>query len=91
MDECKHPPARLYSWTAYDGTLCVGCCWCGKILQGGAHHPPSQPMDGAIEIDTRQTGIHLQVKILEPGSDHYIRTRQGKHVTVALAFPVIKR
>lgn len=31
---CKHPPTRLYAWTAADGTFCVGCCDCGKPLQG---------------------------------------------------------
>jgi len=32
---CKHPPKRLYSWIAADGTLCVGCCECGAVLAGG--------------------------------------------------------
>jgi hypothetical protein len=31
---CKHPPQRLWAWTAYDGTLCVACCDCGAILKG---------------------------------------------------------
>ena len=33
--ECKHPPERLYSWYAYDETLVVCCCECGKVLKGG--------------------------------------------------------
>ena len=33
---CPHPPERLYAWVAYDGTLCVCCCDCGKILKGEA-------------------------------------------------------
>lgn len=32
--ECEHPPSRLYSWTAFDKTRCVGCCECGAILAG---------------------------------------------------------
>jgi hypothetical protein len=31
---CSHPPTRLYSWSAYDGTLCIACCECGKVLKG---------------------------------------------------------
>lgn len=33
---CGHPPHRLYSWQASDGTLCVTCCECGKVLAGAA-------------------------------------------------------
>lgn len=33
---CKHPPARLFAWTAHDETLCVACCDCGAILKGAA-------------------------------------------------------
>ena len=32
---CKHPAKRLFSWYAYDGTLCICCCECGKVLRGG--------------------------------------------------------
>ena len=35
VSDCKHPPERLYSWTAGDSTLCVGCCVCGEVLTGG--------------------------------------------------------
>ncbi len=37
---CPHPPHRLYTWfvtnpyTGKDDVLCVGCCDCGKVLQG---------------------------------------------------------
>lgn len=37
--KCKHPPNRLFCWTAYDGTVCCGCCECGKILSGGYRKP----------------------------------------------------
>lgn len=33
---CKHPPARIYAWIAYDGTFCAGCCDCGTVLTGRA-------------------------------------------------------
>jgi len=36
---CQHPSRRLYSWTAADGTLCVGCCDCGAVLAGAAPSP----------------------------------------------------
>jgi hypothetical protein len=32
--DCKHPPARLFSWNA-GKLLCVGCCVCGSVLAGG--------------------------------------------------------
>ncbi len=32
---CPHPPTRLYTWIAFDGVLCVGCCACGTVLKGG--------------------------------------------------------
>lgn len=34
---CKHPPTRLYTWFAYDGVLCIGCCDCGAVLAGAAN------------------------------------------------------
>lgn len=39
MNNCKHPPKRLYSWFVIDpetgeSIFCVGCCECGKILSG---------------------------------------------------------
>ena len=33
---CPHPPARLFTWWAYDGSLCAGCCECGAVLAGAA-------------------------------------------------------
>ena len=39
---CTHPPARLYSWRAWDGTWCVGCCVCGVVLAGAMTHADAQ-------------------------------------------------
>ena len=36
MPPCTHPPARLFAWFAYDGTLCTACCDCGEVLTGAA-------------------------------------------------------
>jgi hypothetical protein len=36
MEECNHPPTRLYAWNAFDGVLCVACCDCGAVLKGAA-------------------------------------------------------
>lgn len=33
---CPHPPTRLFTWWAYDGTLCAACCDCGAVLAGAA-------------------------------------------------------
>lgn len=33
---CTHPPRRLYTWTAYDGALCIACTLCGAVLRGAA-------------------------------------------------------
>jgi hypothetical protein len=35
MSERHHPPFRHFAWHAYDGTLCIACCECGAVLQGG--------------------------------------------------------
>jgi len=35
-ERCNHPPARLYAWFAQDGTHCVTCCDCGRVLTGAA-------------------------------------------------------
>lgn len=31
---CKHPPQRLFCWTAFDGMTVVVCCQCRTILRG---------------------------------------------------------
>jgi len=42
QESCSHPVTRRFSWWAYNyktdkhDILCVGCCECGKILQGEA-------------------------------------------------------
>ena len=33
---CTHPPAHLFTWYAYDDTLCIACCDCGEVLAGAA-------------------------------------------------------
>lgn len=35
-DECPHPITRQFAWHAFDGTLVVCCCECGKVLRGVA-------------------------------------------------------
>jgi len=32
QDACKHPPTRIWAWTAYDDSLQAACCDCGKVL-----------------------------------------------------------
>ncbi len=43
MPPCQHPPARLFTWFAFDGVgrgrydrtdLCIACCDCGAVLAG---------------------------------------------------------
>lgn len=38
-----HPPARLWTWRAADGVLCVACCDCGAVLAGAAEAPEAAP------------------------------------------------
>jgi hypothetical protein len=53
MGDCLHPPNRLFAWYARDDgvvrkkkdrgagsgqVLCVACCDCGQVLEGGV--PP---------------------------------------------------
>jgi hypothetical protein len=33
---CTHPPTRIFTWFAYDMTLCAACCDCGEVLAGAA-------------------------------------------------------
>ena len=33
--EWKHPPQRLFTWWVGE-ILCICCCDCGAVLQGGA-------------------------------------------------------
>jgi hypothetical protein len=40
--ECPHPGPSKWAWFAYDGTLCVACCACGAVLQGGAELPSEE-------------------------------------------------
>jgi len=42
FNECKHPPERLFSWFAWDGTLCIGCCDCGEILKGSTENEEAE-------------------------------------------------
>ena len=45
---CTHPPARLFAWFAYDGTLCMACCDCGNVLTGAARLPATaKPNDSS--------------------------------------------
>ena len=42
LTTCHHPPARRFAWFARDDAapggqvLCVACCDCGAVVQGGA-------------------------------------------------------
>ena len=63
MTTCPHPPTRLYTWFAYDGTLCIACCDCGEVLAGAAEpwrqvtkaeegQDPISPEDTVFEAKT---------------------------------------
>ena len=70
---CKHPPTRLYSWFAYDGTLCVGCCDCGEVLAGAADD--SEP--GGAEAHPAHR-IKTPRVLSRPGKRHNHRPRRKK-------------
>jgi len=43
--QCKHPPARLWSWTADDAlgrAIIVACCQCGTIMAGADPGPDNE-------------------------------------------------
>ena len=48
---CPHPPHRLFSWVAYDGTLVIACSECGACLQGGTDDPPQDISDSYDAAD----------------------------------------
>lgn len=49
LDNCPHPPPRLYAWHALNpqtgkaDILCVACCECGAVLQGAADEVATSP------------------------------------------------
>lgn len=52
MDNCKHPPQRLFSWLTYDNTLCIGCCDCGEVISG------------AVDVQGNDIGPQIRLKNL---------------------------
>ena len=56
MNECKHPPERYYCWTAWDGTLCIGCCDCGEVLRGAYDYEEEKDNDNDHKRTKRQMG-----------------------------------
>jgi hypothetical protein len=57
---CTHPPARLFSWFANDGTLCIACCDCGDVLAGAA-----EPWRQITEAEENQDTIAPEDVIFE--------------------------
>ena len=57
---CNHPPARLFTWFAHDGTLCIACCDCGEVLAGAA-----QPWRQVTEAEEDQDKIAPEDVIFE--------------------------
>jgi len=65
---CTHPPARLFSWFAHDGTLCIACCDCGDVLAGAA-----EPWRQITEAEENQDTIAPEDVIFEAKTvDGYI-------------------
>jgi hypothetical protein len=65
---CNHPPARLFTWFAHDGTLCIACCDCGEVLAGAA-----EPWRQVTEAEENQDMIAPEDVIFEAKTvDGYI-------------------
>ena len=65
---CAHPPARLFTWFAHDGTLCIACCDCGDVLAGAA-----QPWRQITEAEEDQDLMSPQDTVFEAKTvDGYI-------------------
>ena len=65
---CTHPPTRLFSWYAHDGTLCIACCDCGEVLAGAA-----EPWHQITEAEEDQDSISPEDLIFEAKTaDGYI-------------------
>ena len=63
---CTHPPTRLFTWFAYDSTLCVACCDCGEVLAGAA-----QPWRQVTEAE-EQTHQRRRTRLRSRHLDGYI-------------------
>jgi len=70
---CTHPPTRLYTWFAYDGTLCAGCSNCGEVLHGAADD--TEPGGGAAHPAHR---IKTPRALSRPGNRHNHKPRRKK-------------
>ena len=65
---CAHPPTRLFTWFAHDGTLCIACCDCGAVLAGVA-----QPWRQITEAEENQETIAPEDIVFEAKTvDGYI-------------------
>lgn len=60
QDECTHPAHRVYTWFAFDDTLCAACCDCGKVLAGAAPEPdePSETERARAEVARLELALH---------------------------------
>ena len=58
---CTHPPARLFTWFAHDGTLCIACCDCGEVLAGAA-----EPWRQVTEAEENQDMIAPKTSSSKP-------------------------
>lgn len=68
---CQHPATRVYTWLAYDGTLCAACCDCGAVLAGAATAEESftldRPSPGLAAWFAERCGVELADR-LRPGA-----------------------
>ena len=76
---CKHPPTRIYSWFAYDGTFCAGCCDCGEVLAGAADDSESgggSSGEAGARISRHRIKPHAECPIRPKRHDHKPRRKK---------------
>ena len=82
MPPCKHPPTRIYTWFAYDGTLCAGCCDCGEVLAGAADdtEPGGEKLRRSRSTHTSRPPHqrHGRRTLSRPGKRHNHKPRRKK-------------
>jgi hypothetical protein len=81
---CAHPPTRLYAWTAYDETLCIGCCDCGAVLQGASDDKEKPIMDTTKSLQA--VAEHMATECFTPEyvQNHPQENREIEGLGIAL-------
>ena len=78
---CTHPPARLFAWFAYDGTLCTACCDCGDVLTGAARLPSATAQEDTHARPAHRLDLPDTRRPARGRLEHLVETAQAPAVT----------